>query len=206
MNLFKLLWYLVFLYLIEAGLWNKIELSCNICINCFNLNHSFTQKFFVAICRETGKLRSKLCIGKSVLFHTNIQFIYLNRKICTEFVKPPFQNAKPTSRWFLSDIQVITKWPTFPQACNFIKKETLTQVFFCELCEISKKTVFTQHLWATASKRISTFQVCLWFETTKYSVAFATEYFTVSNCSGAMAWNGLLQGTLNRYLRTALRY
>ena len=27
-----------------------------------------------------------------------------------------------------------------PEACNFIKKETLAQVFFCEFCEISKNT------------------------------------------------------------------
>ena len=27
-----------------------------------------------------------------------------------------------------------------PEACNFIKKETLAQVFPCELCEISKNT------------------------------------------------------------------
>ena len=27
-----------------------------------------------------------------------------------------------------------------PKACNFIKKETLAQVFFCEFCEISKNT------------------------------------------------------------------
>ena len=27
-----------------------------------------------------------------------------------------------------------------PEACNFIKKETLAQVFSCELCEISKNT------------------------------------------------------------------
>ena len=27
-----------------------------------------------------------------------------------------------------------------PQTCNFIKKETLTQVFSCEFCEISKNT------------------------------------------------------------------
>ena len=27
-----------------------------------------------------------------------------------------------------------------PQACNFIKKETLPQVFSCEFCEISNKT------------------------------------------------------------------
>ena len=31
--------------------------------------------------------------------------------------------------------------------CNFIKKETLAQVFSCEFCEISKKTFFTEPLW-----------------------------------------------------------
>ena len=36
-------------------------------------------------------------------------------------------------------------------ACNFIKKETLAQVFSCEFCEISKNTFFTEHLWMTAS-------------------------------------------------------
>ena len=29
-----------------------------------------------------------------------------------------------------------------PQACNFIKKETLTQVFSCKFCEISRNTFF----------------------------------------------------------------
>ena len=37
------------------------------------------------------------------------------------------------------------------EACNFIEKETLAQVFFCEFCEISKNTFFTEHLWLTAS-------------------------------------------------------
>ena len=32
------------------------------------------------------------------------------------------------------------------EACNFIKKESLTQVFSCEFCEISKKTFFTEYL------------------------------------------------------------
>ena len=36
-------------------------------------------------------------------------------------------------------------------AFNFIKKETLAQVFSCEFCEISKNTFFTEHLRATAS-------------------------------------------------------
>ena len=38
-----------------------------------------------------------------------------------------------------------------PQACNFIKKVTLEQVFSCEFCEICKNTFFTEHLWTTAS-------------------------------------------------------
>ena len=32
------------------------------------------------------------------------------------------------------------------QACNFIKKDTLAQVFSCELSEISKNNFFTEHL------------------------------------------------------------
>ena len=42
-----------------------------------------------------------------------------------------------------------------PEACNFIKKETLAQVFSCEFCEISKSTFFTDHLWTTASVNAS---------------------------------------------------
>ena len=34
---------------------------------------------------------------------------------------------------------------------NFIKNETLAQVFSCEFCEIYKNTIFTEHVWATAS-------------------------------------------------------
>ena len=40
-----------------------------------------------------------------------------------------------------------------PWACNFIKKETLAQVFSCEFCEISKNTFFIEHLWTTASQK-----------------------------------------------------
>ena len=38
-----------------------------------------------------------------------------------------------------------------PEACNFIKKESLTQVFSFEFCEISKNTFFTEHLGTTTS-------------------------------------------------------
>ena len=33
-----------------------------------------------------------------------------------------------------------------PQACNFIKKETLAQVLSREFCEISKNIIFIEHL------------------------------------------------------------
>ena len=40
------------------------------------------------------------------------------------------------------------------QTCNFIKKETLAQVFSYEVCKISKNTFFTKHVWATASAHV----------------------------------------------------
>ena len=38
-----------------------------------------------------------------------------------------------------------------PKACNFIKKDTLAQVFSCDFFEISENTFFTEHIWTTAS-------------------------------------------------------
>ena len=43
------------------------------------------------------------------------------------------------------------KITAFNEACSFIKKGTLAQVFSCEFCQISKNIFFTEHLWATAS-------------------------------------------------------
>ena len=40
----------------------------------------------------------------------------------------------------------------FPQACNFIKKEDLTQMLYCEFCEISKNTFFHKSPLVTASE------------------------------------------------------
>ena len=44
-------------------------------------------------------------------------------------------------------------------AYNFIKIETLAQVFSCEFCKIAKNTFFTEHIWATASLYIRIFKV-----------------------------------------------
>ena len=35
--------------------------------------------------------------------------------------------------------------------CNFIKKETLAQVLYCEFREIFKTTFSREHIWATGS-------------------------------------------------------
>ena len=32
-------------------------------------------------------------------------------------------------------------------ACNFIKKETLAQMFYCEFCELLRTPFFIEHLW-----------------------------------------------------------
>ena len=37
------------------------------------------------------------------------------------------------------------------KACNFIKKDTSTQLFSCEYCEIFKNTSFEEHLWTSVS-------------------------------------------------------
>ena len=37
------------------------------------------------------------------------------------------------------------------EACDFIKKQTLTQVFSCEFCKNFKNIVFTEHLQVTTS-------------------------------------------------------
>ena len=39
------------------------------------------------------------------------------------------------------------------EACNFIKKETLAQVFSCKFCEIYMSNFSTEHLRVTASDK-----------------------------------------------------
>ena len=51
----------------------------------------------------------------------------------------------------LRDLEKFTGKHLCFNACNFIKKEAMAQVFSCEFCQISKNTFFTEHLWATTS-------------------------------------------------------
>ena len=60
------------------------------------------------------------------------------------------QNSQETSVSVLFLIKLLAL------TCNFIKKETVAQVFSCEFCEISKYTFFKEHLWAAVSARSNT--------------------------------------------------
>ena len=55
------------------------------------------------------------------------------------------------------------------QALNFIKNETLAQVFSCEFCEISKNTFLAEHLRVTASDHQS-LEYSLQHESLEYSL------------------------------------
>ena len=52
-----------------------------------------------------------------------------------------------------------------PQACSFIKKEALAQVFSRELCEISKNIFSTEHFWMTASVPYNSVYISLLYKT-----------------------------------------
>ena len=60
---------------------------------------------------------------------------------------------------------------------NFIKKDTLAQVFSCEFCEILKNTFFTEHLWTTASVRRYLSSIV---STRSFSKVSCSAYFTLS--------------------------
>ena len=45
--------------------------------------------------------------------------------------------------------------------CNFIKKDSLAQVFSCQFYDTFKNTFFTEHLWVTASVNFTVKELCL---------------------------------------------
>ena len=64
---------------------------------------------------------------------------------------------KGVPRNFAKFIEINCARDSFLIKKDFIKKESLSQVFSCEFCEISKKTFFTEHLRKTAAAISSLF-------------------------------------------------
>ena len=108
----------------EQLMWQKITMSS--CNKTFKQVLSFfsnlTSTLFIlriALTSHLPEIRSKL---RTVFWE-----ISLNSQ----------ENTCPRD-YFLVNLQV--------EACNFLKKETLSQVFSCKFCEIFKNTFFTEHL------------------------------------------------------------
>ena len=83
-----------------------------------------------------------------------------------------------------------------PQACNFIKKETLRQVFSFEFCEISKNTFCYRTPLVAASEDIIFLSV-MNFDTV-YVLLAATKYFSLST-STTVSYLELFKGIFNKH-------
>ena len=87
--------------------------------------------------------------------------------------------------------------------CNFFKKETLTQVFSCEFCEISKNTFFTEHVWATAFDHIKkTFET----STGSHPVFFLAELRELFNKTYQQYTNKVCSVHQTRFKNDLLKY
>ena len=61
-------------------------------------------------------------------------------------------------------------------ACNFVKEETLAQVFSCEFCKISENNFFKGHLRATASLCSITKSSTVYYWTRKIVICYEKWY------------------------------
>ena len=109
----------------------------------------------------------------------NIFWTDTNKNVIVSVITEPFYSVQIVSEYLAPILSPVSgllstnfsrvKWNSQPEACNFIKKETLAQVFSCEFCEISKSTFFTEHLCTTASAKTFCLQsaivfLCVWKE------------------------------------------
>ena len=66
--------------------------------------------------------------------------MYLDIVIREAVAQRSSQKSRKTAR-----VSFLFKLQARPEGCNFVKKETLTQVLSCEFCEICKNTFFPEH-------------------------------------------------------------
>ena len=92
-----------------------------------------------------------------LLFLIFINHLYLTRKYSEVHYFTNNTNFKNSCPEVLCKNGVLKNFPKFtgkhlcqglkPEACKFIKNETLTQVFSSEFNELIKETFFVEHLW-----------------------------------------------------------
>ena len=93
---------------------------------------------------KNSRLKSSLLVGimKRVKYRSSHQRCSVKKGVLRKFSK--FTGKHLCQSHFLNKVTALRPEILF-------KKETLTQVFSCEFCIISKNTFFTEHLWTTTS-------------------------------------------------------
>ena len=102
-------------------------------------------------------------------FHQNAAFIaiYLETRDRAWSLRFAFLHKDRTCSLKFKLLPIVTlksSWTTMKplwhglRPCNFIKKESLAQVFFCEFCEVSKSTFFYRTPLVAASARNNLFK------------------------------------------------
>ena len=93
---------------------------------------------------KNSRLKSSLLVGimKRVKYRSSHQRCSVKKGVLRKFSK--FTGKHLCQSHFLNKVTALR-----PEI--LLKKETLTQVFSCEFCIISKNTFFTEHLWTTTS-------------------------------------------------------
>ena len=102
----------------------------------------FGEKTYIYFCILLYLFDPSLCI---VFYQFHLSF-YHSQQIHYVWGHSDNQTKR---HWRRNSFLYVIQTKKEPEACNFIKKETLAQLFFCELGEISKNTFFTEHLWTT---------------------------------------------------------
>ena len=97
-----------------------------------------------------------------------------------------FQSLRSSHREMFYKLGVLERFAKFTgrhlcqlSAYNFIKKETLAQVFSCKFCETFKNTLFIEHLWTIASRAL--LEVMMTFFSQTLSFFFIQVFTAFSN-------------------------
>ena len=128
-------------------LWHRLCWLCNVFM--FPKLHRYTLILFLSKQGQASALKVVYIFqvfGPQSCFRSSHQRCTLKKRVLRNFIKFTwkflcqslfFRNVVGLS------LQLYYKRDSTQVFLNFIKKETLAQVFFCEFCEISKNTFFT---------------------------------------------------------------
>ena len=110
------------------------------CVESYPLSYSCKQLIKILAC--LWKLGSCFVLKYGIKSQKQLPEVFCKKGVLIEISQNSPENTCARAS-FLIKLQT--------KAYNFIKKETLAQVFSCKFCEISKNTFFKEHFWASAS-------------------------------------------------------